>query len=69
MEYKVQEDGDGLYVEVEGVRYRGDLPPEGTLVEASTYTAVGDELEGYATWPDETPSGEGLCRLTSGRMF
>lgn len=61
----VQRDDDGLYVEIEGTRYRGeDLPGEGTWVlTASTYTAINDHREADIEWTGETPSGKCRARL------
>lgn len=60
----VERDDEGLYVEIEGTRYRGeDLPSEGTWVlYSSTYTAFNGHREAEIEWSGETPSGR--CRAT-----
>lgn len=55
----VEFDSEGAYVELEGVRYRGeDMPHIGTQVLAfSTYTHIEGHQEAYIEWSGDTPSG------------
>ena len=58
----VREDGDRLFVEVDGVRFfSNDLPDEGTDVRVYVYTGIDDSPHAEVEWSADTPSGIGRC--------
>lgn len=60
----VERDDDGLYVDVERTRFRGDdLPDEGTwILIASTFSDEMGRQVADIEWSGDTPSGR--CRAT-----
>jgi hypothetical protein len=60
----VQRDDEGLYVEIEGRKFRGeDLPAECTWISsASTFTDFNRHQVADIEWSGETPSGR--CQAT-----
>lgn len=61
---QVEQDETGLYVEVDGQKYRGELPEEGTtILSAYAYRTIDERECADVTWSGETPSGECSCTL------
>lgn len=65
LDLTVERDDEGLYVEFEGLRFRGsDLPPEGTWIRAiSSYTSYNQRQIADVEWSGETPSGRCCATL------